>query len=112
MDKLWSEIIRSGGRCEICGKTTNLQAHHVIGRRNLSLRWDLHNGVCLCPGCHTFSKTSAHQNPIYFLDWFKKHRPEDYEYLIKKKNKTKTFYLSDYEEIYKELKEVRDKKDV
>jgi len=36
----------------------------------------------------------------------------DYEYLIKKKNKTKTFYLSDYEEIYKELKEVRDKKDV
>jgi len=107
MDILWSEIIRSKGRCEICGKTDNLQAHHVIGRINLALRWDIKNGVCLCSSCHTFGKTSSHNNPVFFLDWFKTHRPQDYEYLLKKKNETKTFHLSDYEEIYEILSKTR-----
>lgn len=31
---------------------------------------------------------SAHVDPIGFLEWFKKVRPYDYEYLLKKKNET------------------------
>jgi hypothetical protein len=108
MDKLYSEIIRSGGDCEVCGKPAR-DAHHFIGRKNLNLRWDLRNGVRLCFQHHTGGNQSAHNDPVWFVDWFKKHRPDDYEYLIKKKNEVRTFYLSDYEEIYKELKEVKNR---
>ncbi|MDD5013805.1 MAG: hypothetical protein PHW73_01720 [Atribacterota bacterium] len=106
LDKLYSLIIRSKGYCEVCGKTTNLQAHHVIGRIVYALRWDLQNGCCLCASCHEFGKQSAHQNPIWFIGWFKEHRPEDYKYLQKKKLESKTWFISDYEEIYQKLKEI------
>ncbi len=106
LDRLWSEIIRSGGNCEICGKPTK-DPHHVIGRKNLSTRWDLRNGVRLCFQHHTGGNKSAHNDPLWFIDWFKEHRPEDYEYLIKKKNETKTYTIFDYEEILKGLEEVK-----
>jgi hypothetical protein len=66
LDKLWSAKIRARGRCEVCNKTTHLNAHHYIGRRNRNVRWDLDNGVCLCSGCHTMKAESAHQNPEWF----------------------------------------------
>ena len=46
-DELWSIAVKIGGRCEISGKTYNLEAHHLIKRDNLAYRWDLMNGVCL-----------------------------------------------------------------
>lgn len=107
-DKLWSEIIKQKGCCEVCGRRTSLNAHHVVGRINYVLRWDLRNGVCLCVLCHKFSRNSAHNNPLWFSEWFKKNRPEDYRYLQGKRNEIKTFYLSDYEEIYENLLRVRD----
>lgn len=107
-DKLWSDIIKikATGRCEVCGTPYNLNSHHVIGRVNYNLRWDLRNGICLCVKNHKFGIYSAHENPIWFMDWFKAHRPEDYEYLKDPKfNKFKTWYISDYEEILKDLQE-------
>ena len=95
-DKLWSEIIRSIGFCEICGKNQNLNAHHVVGRINYALRWDLKNGICLCAGCHTFNRTSAHNNPLAFVEFFKSIRPDDYEYLLSRKN---LLVKPDYEQI-------------
>lgn len=103
-DKLWSEIIRSKGFCEVCGSNQNLNAHHVVGRINYSLRWDLRNGICLDAGCHTFSRSSAHNNPILFMEWFKKNRPDDYEYLLSKKN---LLVKPDYEQILNNLMEVK-----
>lgn len=87
LDTLWSAIIRGGGKCEVCGKIGLLNAHHIIGRRNYNLRWDVRNGVCLCPGCHTFSNRSAHQDPERFHDWLEENRPEDIEYLRTERNK-------------------------
>ena len=104
-DTLYSQIIRLVGKCEFCSKTSYLQSHHVIGRINYILRWDLRNGICLCSGCHMLNKFSAHQDPLGFMEWFKSYRPEDYEYLRIRKNEIRTFTVLDYEEIYQELKE-------
>jgi ribosomal protein S14 len=104
LDKLWSEKIRQKGRCEICGRKENLNSHHIIGRRSLNLRWDIRNGCCLCPACHTFSTNSAHQNPLFFLDWLKKHRPDDLKYLKKKQYETpKPLKINDLLELEKQL---------
>ena len=65
LDRAWSAQIRSFGCCEICGKTDTLNAHHIVGRRNRNVRWDLDNGMCLCSGCHTFKTQSAHQAPLW-----------------------------------------------
>lgn len=53
-DALWSLAVRArDGRCIVCGKTTDLQAHHAIVRRgHKSTRWDLRNGVSLCSADH------------------------------------------------------------
>ena len=100
LDALWSKIIRSRGACEMCGGQAQ-NAHHIIGRINYALRWDLRNGVCLCVACHF----KAHNSPIAFLDWLWENRPADYIYLQDPKwTKTKTWYLSDYEDIYNNLK--------
>lgn len=84
LDKCWRDKVKEKKFCEICGRKENLNAHHIIGRRNLNLRWDLRNLCVLCPYCHTFGINSAHQNPLFFLDWMKKHRPDDLKYLQKK----------------------------
>jgi len=80
LDKLWSEIVkqRAGNVCEYktCSKTAHLNAHHIFGRGNLSVRWDLDNGVCLCVGHHTFGRWSAHKAPIWFIEWISKYRKE------------------------------------
>lgn len=104
MDVLWSKLIRSKGACEVCGGSPD-NAHHIVGRINYALRWDLKNGICLCVGCHF----KAHNNPMWFMDWLWDRRPGDYLYLDDPEfTKTKTWHLSDYEDIYNQLKsEVR-----
>lgn len=81
LDKAWSRNILSKGKCEVCSKKESLNAHHIVGRRNLTLRWDLRNGVCLCAGCHTFRTLSAHQNPEWFHFWLEENRWEDLAYI-------------------------------
>lgn len=82
-DNLWSKIVRAMGRCEKCGRIpgegeiNRLEAHHVYGRRNLRLRWDVKNGVSLCHPCHRW----AEEYPIEFTDWFRNYRITDADYL-------------------------------
>jgi len=54
-DKLWSEIVRSRGECEVCSKRPPgvvLQGAHGFSRRYRGTRWLPINGFCLCSGCH------------------------------------------------------------
>ena len=54
-DNLASEVVRKrDGRCLLCGKTENLQAHHFIITKGASTkhRWDLRNLISLCYPCH------------------------------------------------------------
>ena len=75
-DDLWSEIVklRASGRCEMCGKNSYLNSHHIFSRNNYSTRWDISNGVCLCAGCHTLTTNSAHKAPADFVEWIKAKR--------------------------------------
>ena len=76
LDKRWSKLIHERDKfCLLCGIDRNLNAHHVVGRRAQTLRWDLDNGLLLCSGCHTFRTRSAHQNGRWFHEWFTKQYP-------------------------------------
>lgn len=102
---LWSGIVKkkAGYRCEVCGKSkgiVTLNSHHIISRSNLTLKWDLRNGCCLCQGCHRLNRLSAHGDPLFFVSWLINHRMEDYNYLIVKKNER---FDNDYGRIEKEL---------
>jgi hypothetical protein len=111
LDKLWSAIVKknAGYKCEVCGLDQHhckLNSHHIEGRRNLRLRWDLQNGVCLCSGCHTFRKESAHQSPEWFHFWLEENRWEDLQYIMCVRNEIVKYSMDDYLELEKELKEL------
>jgi hypothetical protein len=81
--KEWSLIVRKNRICEKCGKTNcKLDSHHLISKTFIPLSLDVRNGCCLCSGCHTFGIESAHKGSIMFVEWFKNHRPKDYEYIL------------------------------
>lgn len=49
----WARTIRKRGKCEVCGSTDNLVAHHMIPwEHSVNGRTDLANGQCLCRKCH------------------------------------------------------------
>jgi len=87
LDKLWREYIhaRDFETCGVCNNPGN-NAHHIVGRRNRTLRWDPENGIILCPLHHTFGRESAHQDPLWFSEWFQTNYPDRYIWLMKKRN--------------------------
>ena len=79
LDLLWAKAVKllAGNQCEIVtdrrcpnkggeGKGHGLNSHHIIGRSNFNVRWDVNNGVALCVKHHVFSIWSAHKNPFWF----------------------------------------------
>lgn len=90
--RLWSLIVRFKGVCEKCGAKykeinnnghpTILHSHHVVGRENYSLSWDVLNGVSLCMFCHKYSRIGPHRGGIIFSDWYMKKFPDNYTYLL------------------------------
>jgi len=94
----------AGFKCEICSKpkgTVQLHAHHVIGRRHRSLRWDLNNLVCLCAAHHKLSPRSAHENPYWFEDEMKKLR--GVAWFENLRSKEQMICKADYETVLKYL---------
>jgi hypothetical protein len=53
LDQLWSKAVnaRYNGICPVCGRK-GCHAHHIFPRRKRVLRWDINNGIYLCPVCH------------------------------------------------------------
>jgi hypothetical protein len=102
-DRLWSAIVRAGGECERCGRTSEesqLHAHHVYGRNNHRLRFEPRNGVCLCARCHRWT----HDNPLSYATWFREHRSEDDAFLHSETSKGLiSRKLSDYLELEVQL---------
>lgn len=84
-DRLWSHLIRvkANGRCERCGETGRLEAHHIHGRTDFRLRFEPRNGMALCHQDHRW----AEQHPLEFADWFREVRPADYEFLKEERAK-------------------------
>lgn len=53
--RAWSIAVRTrdGHKCKECGKSGRLHAHHIKPfRSHVKLRYDVSNGVTLCPSCH------------------------------------------------------------
>lgn len=70
--KEWSNAVRErdGHKCKECGATGRLHAHHVKPwKDHPELRWDVDNGVTLCPRCHQ----KAHEFP--FPQWVMDNAP-------------------------------------
>lgn len=96
-DKLWSKIIRTAGKCEICGSDRNLNAHHLISRQFNCHRYDLKNGICLCSKCHTFDRyMSAHKGYLLFVLWMQENKPKQYEWWVRHSKSIQTKYRIDY----------------
>lgn len=52
--RAWTKAVLSKGRCEECGATEALEAHHIIKWAEYPAgRVDIRNGMCLCHVCHT-----------------------------------------------------------
>lgn len=99
--KLWTDKVKDvqGRVCAICGskdgadngkisKKTGrpgksfINAHHIEDRTNYALRWDLLNGIALCPSCHEFGKDSFHRSPAWSMAWLKEHRPRVIDHVL------------------------------
>lgn len=107
-DALWSKLVkaRAGERCERCGAVPEdprgFHAHHVDGRNNHRLRYDVRNGVALCAACHRW----GHDHPLLYAKWFSEHRPEDAEWVMMdpKQREILKRSLSDYLELEQSLR--------
>ena len=101
LDKLVRELIneRDNHTCQYCGGPGN-NVHHLIGRRNRSVRWYPDNLILLCSGCHTFRTESFHQDPMTTTAWFVAHYPDRYARVMERKNK---ILKQSYEEVCSEI---------
>ena len=82
--KEWSKKVRDrdGNKCAVCGRTDLVQAHHIVQKKyDKELRFDLNNGIALCPRHHSFGKWSAHMGSFFFTCWLEQNRPNQYAYL-------------------------------
>lgn len=103
-DKKWSELIRSAGKCAICGKNGQLHPHHLISRARRFFRHNLENGICLCAHCHNWNQDcSPHASPWAFDRWMQENRPEQYQWWDKNRWVVVKGVKLDYEAIYKQL---------
>lgn len=107
LDRLWSLKVRENCVCEFSGRSGDIKsfdAHHLRGRRNMSTRWDLNNGVCLEKGIHRFRIHMDTLTVAILIEKLKKKRGEEwYPALVKKSNQTAKFSIQDLEDIKKAL---------
>ena len=86
LDDAWSKLIklRAGNKCEYCGSRNQTNAHHIFTRSNKSTRWDVANGISLCPSHHTLSnKFSAHGTPTIFTEWLINKKGENWHNILR-----------------------------
>ncbi len=97
-DKLFSELVRSRGKCEAqghdvpCSGIDTLQCAHIKSRRYKALRWDLKNAYSLCAAHHYY----YHANPDDYGRFIGEERSK---YLNKKMAENKSYRVEDYLEI-------------
>jgi nucleoside-triphosphatase THEP1 len=56
LHRLWADCVKARAqyRSEYSGKEGCLHAHHIHGKSNYRLRFELRNGVCITGGEHKF----------------------------------------------------------
>jgi len=84
LDKAWSHLIklRAGFESEFSGEKGALHSHHVFGKANDQLRWDIDNGVCLTEEEHRRLAHGGQTDRAKFWDWaIRRMSPETLEHL-------------------------------
>lgn len=117
LDKLWRTVGKENAECEICATLpksrvnySQLQAHHIIGRKRKRTRWDLSNRIWVCPSHHTLGNLTVEHNLAGWFwgaekDWMGTFRPKDKEILEKLKSMPpKKWSLEELEAMIKNLK--------
>lgn len=111
---LWRSAvkIRAKRKCEfpICKKVKKLNAHHIESfTTNKTLRYDLENGICLCPTHHKFGWLSAHRSFCFLYEILTTSRIRSLKYLLEnyriRINITKEFLEETIGTLSKELGE-------
>lgn len=82
--KEWSLKIRERDKhlCQICKSSKTIQAHHIIPKSIKETRFSLQNGISLCYSCHEVGRYSAHKNAIFFAEWLRSYKPEQYKFVV------------------------------
>ena len=67
--------------CVVCNRQDcQLNIHHIIPYVFKKTRMEIINGITLCPFHHRLGMFSAHQNSIWFSEWLKNNRPEQFNW--------------------------------
>jgi len=70
----------AGHKCERCGKTEGLQASHILNKgSHQRLRFEPHNIIALCVGCHLYF---WHKSPLEAAQWLNEKWPTRYQELL------------------------------
>jgi len=91
-DELWSAAVKVkfGWKCAISNKADNLEAHHLIRRKNWTHRWTVMNGICLNSYYHTLGDDIAAHGATdvteRFRNWLIKHQPEQWAWFEQHRN--------------------------
>jgi len=111
-DELWAILVkqRDNNQCIVCEAQNMVNAHHLITRKVFKYRWDVNNGITLCPKHHEFDVTfSAHTAPWALEEWLKENNATLYSHWVENRNNITNEDIN-YEQIYLRLeKEYYDK---
>ena len=109
-DMVTSDLVRAINKytCEKCRRVgkkgadgLQMQAAHIVGRRNAGTRYDLNNILCLCSSCHRHFT----ENPLEFSAWLYEYMGEDKVIEIRAKGwRVHKWKAGEKEELYKEMK--------
>lgn len=102
LEKLLHEacVLRDGGKCVRCGRTTTLQASHIYPKGTYQrMRYLLINLKTLCYRCHLFF---WHKHPVAAAEWLKTALPAKRLKKLKELSQ-QTLPPLNYEEIKKTL---------
>jgi hypothetical protein len=98
--RLWSDAVlsRTDWTCEYCGikkgdinkngKKEKIDAHHLFSRdiKDAILKFDIRNGIAVCPTCHKWGANSFHRNPITTITWFQNNFQDRYAFILENWN--------------------------
>ena len=109
LDALWALCIKARDkRCQMCGRTENLNAHHCVVHKGVGaskIRWLLDNGITLCPACHM---GIHNHNNASFVRQYEAIRDakvslERQEEIIRLRHEVAKYSMEDLESIYENL---------
>lgn len=110
--QLWARKVKehAGNSCEVdgCKQKKFLNSHHIESFiSNKGLRFEVRNGICLCPRHHRFGWHSAHRSFCFLYQLLFKKRKDDLEFLLNNyQNRIKldkVFLLNKIKELENEL---------